>query len=165
MATCQALPAIPPQQGDDPVAFSDFTRMGLNTTEDAPLYWAAPVSPPYGKEDAEGRSIRRGEEWASNGLDYNVGLKPICGGSRIRTNKGCWKGFLRCDKTKEDFLSSPYSRGRPSRSTWRLHRRPHVRRAGRRPRTLRRWTSLLRSHQRLGRVRMFGWGAAGGCIL
>lgn len=30
---------------------SDLTRLGMNTTADAPEYFAAPVSPPYSKED------------------------------------------------------------------------------------------------------------------
>eukprot|EP00490_Sorites_sp_Unknown_P013818 CAMPEP_0114688276 /NCGR_PEP_ID=MMETSP0191-20121206/63306_1 /TAXON_ID=126664 /ORGANISM="Sorites sp." /LENGTH=212 /DNA_ID=CAMNT_0001975577 /DNA_START=1 /DNA_END=639 /DNA_ORIENTATION=- len=47
----KALPALPPQTGDAPVALSDLTRLGMNTTADAPEYFAAPVSPPYGKEE------------------------------------------------------------------------------------------------------------------
>lgn len=47
----KTLPAIPPETGDAPVALSDLTRLGMNTTADAPQYFAAPVSPPYGKEE------------------------------------------------------------------------------------------------------------------
>ena len=47
---CQALAALPPTKGDAPVAQSDLTRMGLNVTADAPKYFAAAVSPPYGQE-------------------------------------------------------------------------------------------------------------------
>lgn len=47
----KVLPAIPPQLNDAPVAMSDLTRLGMNTTADAPEYFAAPVSPPYGKEE------------------------------------------------------------------------------------------------------------------
>lgn len=47
---CQALPALPPMKGDEPVAQSDLTRMGLNVTADAPKYFAAPVAPPYGRK-------------------------------------------------------------------------------------------------------------------
>mmetsp|Transcript_16885 Transcript_16885/g.39781 ORF Transcript_16885/g.39781 Transcript_16885/m.39781 type:complete len:356 (+) Transcript_16885:3-1070(+) len=47
----KAVPDVPPKEGDEPVVMTDLTRLGLNTTVDAPAYYAAPVSPPYGKQE------------------------------------------------------------------------------------------------------------------
>ncbi|CAJ1372069.1 unnamed protein product [Effrenium voratum] len=47
----KAKASLPPQKGDQPEAMTDLTGLGMNTTADAPKYFAAPVSPPYGKEE------------------------------------------------------------------------------------------------------------------
>lgn len=42
----KAVPPMPPRKGDEPV-LTDVVRLGLNTTADAPEYFAVPVPPPY----------------------------------------------------------------------------------------------------------------------
>lgn len=75
----KALPALPPQAGDTPVPLSDLTRLGLNTTEDAPMYYAAPVSPPYGKEEylaaAQAASKAAGWEAPEDLKEVDIAIK------------------------------------------------------------------------------------------
>lgn len=42
-------PELPPKEGQTP-AIASLPRMGMGTTPDAPAYFAAPISPPYGPE-------------------------------------------------------------------------------------------------------------------
>ncbi|CAJ1457960.1 unnamed protein product, partial [Effrenium voratum] len=58
----KAKASLPPQKGDQPEAMTDLTGLGMNTTADAPKYFAAPVSPPYGKEDCAA-AMRRRPRW------------------------------------------------------------------------------------------------------
>eukprot|EP00933_Yihiella_yeosuensis_P034416 TRINITY_DN2790_c0_g1_i5.p1 TRINITY_DN2790_c0_g1~~TRINITY_DN2790_c0_g1_i5.p1 ORF type:complete len:376 (+),score=77.46 TRINITY_DN2790_c0_g1_i5:108-1235(+) len=46
----KAQPPMPPAQGQKPHLIANIDQLGLNTTVDAPKYFAAAVSPPYGKE-------------------------------------------------------------------------------------------------------------------
>jgi len=45
----RAVPPMPPSKGDEPV-LTDVVRLGMNTTADAPKYFAVPVPPPYKKK-------------------------------------------------------------------------------------------------------------------
>lgn len=46
----RAVAPMPPSKGDKPVV-TDVVRLGMNTTADAPKYYAVPVPPPYKKEE------------------------------------------------------------------------------------------------------------------
>eukprot|EP00931_Biecheleriopsis_adriatica_P093410 TRINITY_DN67163_c0_g1_i1.p1 TRINITY_DN67163_c0_g1~~TRINITY_DN67163_c0_g1_i1.p1 ORF type:complete len:373 (-),score=76.14 TRINITY_DN67163_c0_g1_i1:36-1154(-) len=71
-----ALPPMPPGKGDEPVVMSEFSRLGLNTTVDAPKYYGAPVAPPYGKEEFEKASKAAAEAagWKPSGDFKNYDL-------------------------------------------------------------------------------------------
>lgn len=49
----ETLPAIPPETGDAPVALSDLTRLGMNTTAET---WASRVG--HGKAEKQRRVLR-----------------------------------------------------------------------------------------------------------
>eukprot|EP00440_Ansanella_granifera_P047913 gb/GFBE01051898.1/.p1 GENE.gb/GFBE01051898.1/~~gb/GFBE01051898.1/.p1 ORF type:complete len:360 (+),score=85.23 gb/GFBE01051898.1/:1-1080(+) len=68
-----AMPPMPPQEGDKPVVMTNFERLGLNTTLDAPKYFGAPVPPPYGKEEftAAAKAAAKAAGWETPVTEVN----------------------------------------------------------------------------------------------